>query len=157
MEKALFEAKTPTLIPVYSARILSLAAKNCPDNRWCIFNQASEIMLLIEKEIGSINQYDLADGSIGQHWAKFREGKSWAKPITYYWHDFNDKRGAQQCKCYEFSELEHFNVWLKTTYKRKLLYEYLKNKFKRDPFMLPRVEAFRPKLINQAKSAKAIA
>jgi len=153
MEKALFEAKTPKLIPTYQARILSMPAKSCPVDRWCIFDQASEIMLLIEKEVGSISQYDLADGSIGIHWAKYREGKPWTKTASTYWHEFNDKRGNQQSKCYEYSELEYFKIWLKTTYKPVHLYEYLHNKFKKDILMLPRVEAFKPKLLKSGKAA----
>lgn len=147
MEKALFAAKTPVLIPVYQERILSMPAKSCPANMWCVFDQASEIMLLIEKEVGSVCQYDLADGSIGSHWAKFREGKTWAKTHSFYWHEFNDKRGNQQSKCYDYMELEHFKVWLKGTYKKVHLYEYLRNKFKKDTLMMPRVEAFKPKLL----------
>lgn len=147
MEKALFKATTPVLIPVYQKRILSMPAKSCPANRWCVFDQASEVMLLIEKEIGSVCQYDLADGSIGIHWAKYREGKDWTKTFSTYWHEFDDKRGNQQSKCYEYTELEHFKVWLKNTYKITHLYPYLFNKFKKDKMMLPRVEAFKPKLL----------
>ncbi|MCB9046366.1 MAG: Rha family transcriptional regulator [Chitinophagales bacterium] len=147
MEHALKVATTPVLLPVYQSRILSDPAKSCPDNRWCIFDQASEIMLFIEKEVGSICQYDLADGSIGMHWAKHREDKPWAKTVSYYYHEFNDKRGTVQSKCYQYSELEYFKVWLKKIYKKTLLYPYLYNKFKKDKLMLPRVEALKPKLI----------
>ena len=153
MEKALFEAKTPKLIPTYQQRILNMPAKSCPDDKWCIFDQASEIMLLIEKEIGSVCEYDLADGSIGIHWAKYREGKEWAKMFGHYYHEFYDKRGNVQCKCYDYAELKYFKVWLKSVYKKQHLYNYLNNKFKKDPLMLPRVEAFKPKLIGAKKAA----
>lgn len=147
MEKMLFEAKTPVLIPTYQNRILSNASRDCPDDRWCIFEHASEIMLLIEKEVGSVNQFDLADGSIGSHWSKFREGKPWTKPFTFYWHRFEDKRGAQQAKCYDLSELGYFKKWLRNVYKPTHMPEYLRAKFKKDPKMLPRVEKFLPKLL----------
>jgi hypothetical protein len=110
-------------------------------------------MLLIEKEVGSVCQFDLADGSIGIHWSKFREGKPWAKTVSQYWHEFQDKRGKQLSNCYEYIELEHFKVWLKNTYKVSLLYPYLHNKFKKDAMMLPRVEAFKPKLLGDGRAA----
>ncbi len=149
MEHALFKATTPSLVPTYSKRILSLAAKNCPSNRWCIFDQANEIMLLIEKEVGSVSEYDLVDGSIGQYWSKFRAGMPWAKTVSQYWYEFNDKRGNQLAACYEYLELEHFKVWLKNVYRVEHLPDYLYNKYKKDPLMLPRVQAFTPKLLGK--------
>lgn len=153
MEKALFAAKTPVLIPTYQSRILSMPAKSCPANRWCVFDQASDIMLLIEKEVGSVSKYDLVDGSIGSYWSKFREGKPWAKMYSFYYHDFQDKRGVRQSKCYDYTELEHFKVWLHSVYKPTLLYGYLHSKFKSDHLMRPRVEAFKQKLLPQGKAA----
>ena len=153
MERALFEAKTPKLLPTYSERMLSEPTKSCPENMWNIFDQAGEIMFLIEKEVGSVSQFDLVDGSIGLHWAKFREGKPWAKTVSHYWHEFNDRRGKQMSKCYVYTELEYFKVWLRRIYKTGHLYDYLHNKFKKDVLMLPRVEAFKPKLLVKGKAA----
>jgi Rha family phage regulatory protein len=151
MERALRQLKSPSLIPVYQQRILSEPTKSCPANRWCVFDQAGEVMLLIEKWVGSVNQFDLADGSIGQHWSKFREDRNWRKTVSQYWHEFNDIRGKQLSNCYEYTELEHFKVWLKNVYIPTLLYPYLHSKYKKDKSMLPRVEAMKPKLIGAAR------
>ena len=110
-------------------------------------------MLLIEKEVGSISQYALVDGSIGIHWSKYREGKPWTHPLSFYWHEFHDKRVNQQSKCYDYAELKYFKIWLKTIYKSAHLYDYLHNKFKKDTLMLPRVEAFKPKLLGAKRAA----
>jgi|GEM_PF-3019648 len=156
MERALFQAKSPQLIPVYQTRVLSEPTKSCPEDRWCIFDQSHEIMMLIEREVGSVNQFDLADGSIGSHWAKYREGKLWATVVTTYWHEFADKRGKQQSKCYDYSELKYFKTWLKREYRPKLLYLYLKSKFKSDAFMRPRVEAMQQKFLGNIKQPPKI-
>ena len=153
MEQSISAARTPILLPTYQQRMLDEPTTGCPDNRWCIFDQSEKIMFIIEKNIGSVSEYDLVDGSIGIHWAKYREGKSWAKPFTYYWHEFKDKRGKQQSKCYEYSELEYFKVWLRRVYQAHHLHDYLLNKFKKDPIMLPRVQAFIPKQIKGKKAA----
>ena len=112
-------------------------------------------MFLIEKHIGSISEYDLVDGSIGILWVKFREGKSWAKTISHYWHEFRDKRGKQMSNCYEYTELEHFQVWLDTVYCTTHLHDYLHNKFKKDKIMLAKVEAFRQKMLGNGGNRAA--
>ena len=106
-------------------------------------------MLLVEKEIGSVNEFDLVDGSIGIQWAKFRLGKKWARPVTEYYHEFKDVRGKKLAKCYDYVEIEYFNKWLEDTYMKEHLPGYLKNKFKKDELMYPRVLAFLPKLLPQ--------
>lgn len=153
MEKALFSAKAPVLLPTYQKRMLSNPTKSCPEDRWNVFDVSAEIMFIIEKEVGSISQFDLVDGSIGIHWAKFREGKPWAKLVTTYWHEYDDKRGNQECKCYDYTELQHFKIWLRKTYKPTKLFDYLHNKFKKDPIMFPRVIALKPKLIENKKAS----
>lgn len=152
MEQALKVATTPAMLPVYEKRIMSEPTKSCPDNRWCVFDQSHSVMLFVTREVGSINQYDLVDGSIGAHWVKHREGKKWAKPVTQYWHEFEDKRGKQLSNCYDYTELEHFKVWLKGVYMKVHLYNYLFGKFKKDKTMLDRVKAVEPKLIGKKKS-----
>lgn len=141
------------LLQTYQLRMLSEPAKSCPSNRWCIFTQASKIMFLIDKHIGSLSEYDLVDGSIGSHWVKYRTGKVWAKTVSHYWHEYKDKRGKQMSNCYEFTELEHFQVWLDTVYCPIHLHEYLHNKFKKDAIMLAKVEAFRQKLLGNGGKA----
>ena len=152
MEKALKEKASPTtpiLLPVYQERIMSEPTQSCPSNRWNVFDQSHEVMLLIERQIGTVNKYDIVDGSIGQHWVRFRAGKPWAKPVTQYHHHYSDKRGKQLSNFYEYSELEHFKVWLKEEYKLFHLFDYLTNKYKKEKNtkMLERIEKVKTKLI----------
>lgn len=145
-------ARTPILIPTYQLRILSQPTQECPDDRWSIFDQSHDIMLFVEKHVGSVNQYDLVDGSIGIHWSKYRQGKTWAKTVTQYYHQFSDKRGKQMASCFDYQELPHFKAWLKNQYKKFHLGDYLINKFTRDktPSLLEKAKGLMPKLINAA-------
>jgi Rha family phage regulatory protein len=152
METALLALTAPVLLPTYSKRIMSKPAKTCPTSRWCIFKESSEIMLDIEMGVGSINEFDLVDGSIGTHWMKFRSGKPWAKPVTQYYHEHKDKRGNRLSNCFDLSELGHFRDWLENMYKPGLLPGYLREKFRREPKMKERVEAFLPKLLGTPES-----
>lgn len=149
MESILKTGKTPVLIPTYQNRILSEPTKSCPDTHWCVFDAAHSIMLLIEKNIGSVNQYDLADGSIGLRWSKFREGQTWAVETSTYVHEYDDNRGPRECKCYQYAEMEHFNRWLKNTYKTIHLYDYLCSKYSKEKnvVMLDKVREMIPKLL----------
>ncbi|MFP5043075.1 Rha family transcriptional regulator [Parasediminibacterium sp. JCM 36343] len=149
MEEVLKAGETPVLIATYQQRVLSEPTKSCPDTHWNIFDASHSIMLLIEKGIGSINKYDLADGSIGTRWAKFRTGKEWAVDSSTYMHEYEDNRGARECKCYQYSERAHFNKWLRDTYKTVHLSEYLITKYKgeKNIMMLDRVQEFLPKLL----------
>jgi Rha family phage regulatory protein len=149
MEAFLRLGHTPILIPTYQNRILSEPTKNCPTTHWCVFDASHSIMLFIEKHIGSVNKYDLIDGSIGIRWGKFREGKEWAKECSEYFHEYEDNRGKRAAKCYLNSELEHFKDWLKNIYKLVFLYEYLHSKYKKEKnrVMLDKVEEILPKLL----------
>lgn len=149
MEAVLKLGATPVLIPTYQNRILSEPTKDCPSTHWCIFDASHSIMLFIEKHIGSINKYDLADGSIGLRWGKYRNGKDWAVEHSYYTHKYEDNRGDVECKCYQNSELEYFKDWLKNTYKPIHLYDYLHGKYakEKNKAMLDKVEDLLPKLL----------
>ncbi len=135
MEEALRnqeKERTPNLIPTYQQRILSEPTKSCPDDRWNIFDQSHEIMLFVEKHIGSVNKFDLVDGSIGRLWSIYRRDKKWATVVTQYYHHYKDKRGKQLSNCYDYSELKYFKIWLKNDYKLYHLGDYLINKFKKE-------------------------
>ena len=152
MEAILRQGETPVLIPVYQKRILSEPTKSCPDTHWNIFDASHNVMLFIEKNIGSVNKYDLADGSIGIHWSKFRKGKSWAVETYTYTHEYDDNRGHRECNCYDSSELQYFKKWIRETYKPIHLYNYLHNKYvgEKNRFMLDKVENLLPKLLLSA-------
>ncbi|HWK06130.1 MAG TPA: Rha family transcriptional regulator [Puia sp.] len=149
MEEVLRQGVTPSLIPTYQNRILSEPTKNCPETHWSIFDQAHPIMLFVEKHIGSVNEYDLVDGSIGSHWAKYRKDKKWAGEASTFMYVHKDVRGARECKCYPYSELQHFKKWLKDSYKPLHLLDYLCGKYSRDKnqVMLDKVNELLPKLL----------
>lgn len=152
MEAILKLGETPVLIPVYQNRILSEPTKDCPHSHWNIFDASHKIMLFIEKYIGSVNKYDIVDGSIGQHWSRYRKDKPWAMETSTYIHEYTDERGRRSCKCYQHSEMEYFNEWLFGTYKKIHLYEYLHNKYsnEKNKVMLDKVEQLLPKLLKSA-------
>lgn len=150
MEQLLRSGSAPVFLPTYQQRILSEPTKGCPDTHWSIFDESHSIMLWVEKNVGSVNQYDLVDGSIGLKWSKYREGKEWAGKASTYPHQYSDVRGTRDCKCYPFSELPYFRKWLKDVYKPVALYDYLHGKFTREKnhVLLSRVEELKTKLIS---------
>ena len=149
MEAILKQGKTPVLLPTYSIRLLSEPTKKIPDGYWSVFDESHSIMLTIETHIGSVNKYDLVDGSIGIRWSAYRDGQNWAIVCTKYPHEYADNRGTRECKCYHYSELQHFRKWLKEIYKPIYLYEYLYSKYKKEKnvTMLDKVNEFLPKLL----------
>jgi len=148
MEK-LLRNSTPALIPTYQARILSEPTKDLPHSHWSIFDQSHHIMLSIEKYIGSVNKYDLVDGSIGKRWCSYRKGKYWAMESETFTYHHEDNRGDVECKCYQMDELPFFKDWLINKYKAQYLKEYLLNKYKSEKnyVMLNKVNQFFPKLL----------
>jgi Rha family phage regulatory protein len=155
MESAILAMTMPKLIPTYQLRIMSKPTAACPENKWCIFDLSHEVMLTVEMEVGSINQYDLVDGSIGIHWMKYREGKPWRSQVAQYWHHYRDVRGKQLSNCFEYSEQPYFKKWLRTIYVPQHLPEYLKTKFKKDKTMLARVSAFIRNILGGGGDSKA--
>jgi Rha family phage regulatory protein len=149
MEAILKQGQTPVLIPTYQTRILSEPTKGVPKGFWSIFDESHSIMLFVEKNIGSVNQYDIVDGSIGSRWARYREDKSWIMPCSMYPHEYKDVRGTRDCKCYDFAELQYFREWLASTYKPMYLYDYLHGKYAKEKnvVMLDKVEEILPKLL----------
>lgn len=145
----LLRNQTPVLLPTYQNRMLSEPTLNVPRGYWSVFDKSHPIMFLIEKYVGSVNKYDLVDGSIGTRWSAFRKTQSWAVPSSQYAHEYNDKRGSQMCCCYQNVEAAYFEDWLKYVYKPQFMYEYLHNKYKKEKnvFMLNRVEKALPKLL----------
>jgi Rha family phage regulatory protein len=148
MEK-LLRTQTPILLPTYQNRMLSEPTLSVPRGYWSVFDRAHSIMLLIEKHVGSVSQYDLVDGSIGIKWAAFRKTQSWVLPSAQYAHEYNDKRGTQMCNCYQNAEAVYFDDWLKYVYKPNHLFDYLNNKYRREKnvFMLAKIAKVMPRLL----------
>ena len=149
MEEILRQNRPPVLLATYQKRILSEPTKKVPKGYWSVFDECHKIMLFIEKHIGSVSQYDLIDGSIGRRWCAYRKDKQWATDCSTYPHEFNDIRGAQQSKCYKFSEIEYFREWLHEVYRHQYLYDYLHDKYTKEKnrLMLDKVEQLLPRLL----------
>jgi hypothetical protein len=150
--EAIIRSQTPTLLPTYSERILSEPCHDVPKGYWTVFDKCHPIMIFIEKHIGSINKFDIVDGSIGSRWATYRKDKPWAEERKQYVHQYADQRGNVYCYCYSYSELQHFEEWLISTYKAEHLYDYLYNKYsnEKNAFMLDRVRKAQPLLIQKS-------
>ncbi len=106
------------------------------------------MMLLIEQYVGSINKFDLVDGSIGKKWVAFRKEKEWILEPKEFPYRHGDERGTVICKCYHRVELFYFEEWLIDIYQKVHLIEYLICKFKDgNPELLKKVEENRQKLL----------
>jgi Rha family phage regulatory protein len=148
MEEAI-KATTPRRLETYTNRILSEPTKNKPKGYWTVFDRSHTIMLFIEKHIGSVNKYDIVDGSIGRNWSLYRSRQGWAAVTSTYMHEFEDNRGAVECKCYQKSEQDYFDDWLIEVYKPQHLQKYLISKYagEKNQMMLDRVNRILPPLL----------
>lgn len=114
----------------YIKRIENFRDHDLPYDKWSIFEQAARTLLLVEKDFRvPVDQMDLCDGSIGKHWSNYRQDKSWTVDYGWYTHKFRDRRGSQECKCYQYQELPHFRKWLEEKYETKHLPKYLVDKY----------------------------
>jgi|GEM_PF-2085612 len=114
----------------YIERLENMRDHNVLDVLWTTFREGAEVLLLVEKELRvPVDQMDLCDGSIGNHWSQYRDGKAWRKAPGNYTHVFRDQRGPRECKAYHLEELSHFKRWLREYYIPHHLPEYLSNKF----------------------------
>ncbi len=115
---------------VYIRRIEHMRDHQVSDDRWMIFREAAELLLLIEKDWRvPVNDYDILDGSIGKMWSAYRTIQPWAKPIGSYTHCYRDQRGERPCNAYCVSELPYFRRWLRGWYVPEHLPKYLVEKY----------------------------
>jgi len=116
---------------IYIHRLENVRDHKIEDHLWMIFREASEILLMIEKDYRvPVEEMDLCDGSIGKHWANYRKGKPWAVlEEKFYTHHFRDQRGKRQCKAFDYSEIKYFKRWLKEHYIPIHLPAYLTDKY----------------------------
>jgi Rha family phage regulatory protein len=149
--EAAIKSTTPQLLPTYAQRILSEPTKSKPKGYWTVFDRSHVIMLFVEAHIGSVNKYDIVDGSIGRNWSLYRSRQDWAKATQTYMHEFDDNRGAVECKCYSKAEQDYFDDWLVDVYKPQHLQKYLVSKYsgEKNQFMLDRVNKVFPALLRR--------
>lgn len=113
----------------YIERLENIRDHKIADDQWTTFREGAEVLLLVEKEMRvPVDQLDLCDGSIGSHWAIYRNGKPWSQPSGYYTHVFKDQRGEREARAYDLGELSHFRRWLRDFYIPFHLPEYLAGK-----------------------------
>lgn len=143
----------PRMLPTYTDRILSRPTRNKPKGYWTVFDRSHMVLLLIEAHIGSINKYDIVDGSIGRNWSLYRSKQGWTTVTSTYIHEFDDNRGGIECKCYQKAEQDEFDEWLEGVYVPQHLEKYLISKYSGDKnqFMLERVNRLFPKLLAYTK------
>ena len=115
---------------VYIKRLSNMSDHKIADDLWMIFREASELLLLIEKDWQvPINDFDILDGSIGKRWSQYRAGKKWALQIGTYQHKYRDKRGRRPCNAFSYQELPYFKEWLREIYVPEYLPAYLVKKY----------------------------
>ena len=114
----------------YIERLENIRDHRVADDLWTTFRESSEVLLLVEKEMGvPVDQLDLCDGSIGSHWSKYREGQPWQVESGNYIHRFRDQRGDIECRAYSLGELSYFRRWLREVYIPQHLPKYLADKY----------------------------
>jgi Rha family phage regulatory protein len=152
MEAAIRETP-PKLLPTYTERILSKPTRSKPKGYWTVFDRSHMVLLLIEAHIGSINKYDIVDGSIGRNWSLYRSRIGWTGTTGTYIHEFDDNRGGVECKCYKNDEQEEFDEWLEKVYVPEHLEKYLVTKYsgEKNQYMLERVHRLFPLLLAYTK------
>jgi prophage antirepressor-like protein len=122
-----------TLQP-YTLRVMLLPGirRHLPRGHWCVFSEAADLLIWAEQVFIpaglEMQAYDLLDGSVGTHWARFREGKNWTGRRVAYIHQFPDRRGAREAWAYPMQELSHFREWLHQTYVPGQFPNYLQRK-----------------------------
>ncbi|ANV92013.1 transcriptional regulator [Picosynechococcus sp. PCC 8807] len=115
---------------VYVQRIEHMRDHTIADDLWCVFREAAELLLLIEKDWRvPINDYDLLDGSIGRKWSDYRKGKPWATEKGEYIHQYRDRRDVRSAAAYSYDELPYFRAWLRDEYVPNHLPNYLITKY----------------------------
>ena len=115
---------------VYIERLSNMSDHKIADDLWMIFREASELLLLVEKDWQvPINDYDLMDGSIGKRWMSYREGKPWTKTVSEYQHKFRDTRGSKPANAFHVDEWQYFKAWLREDYVPNYLPAYLIYKY----------------------------
>jgi prophage antirepressor-like protein len=129
-------AYTITLKP-YTARVVwVMHVRRClPHGYWCVFIEGAEMLIGAEHVFGpadlEMKQYDLLDGSMGKCWSAYRQDKPWMGRRVSYDYTFpdGDPRGTVKPWAYPMQELEHFKMWLHSTYWSEHFPEYVKRKF----------------------------
>jgi len=114
----------PTLLQPYSRRVHDafLTMRQVPLDYWTVFEECASFLVIAESAFQAIgvemDELDLLDGSIGQHWARFREGKDWCGERIRYPHRFpaGDPRGTQLAWAYPMGELQEFRAWMHSVY-----------------------------------------
>ncbi len=115
---------------VYITRIEHMRDHQVADDKWMIFREAAELLLLIEKDWRvPVNDYDILDGSIGRRWSDYRTDQDWLRPVGSYIHCYRDQRGERECRAYCVTELPHFRGWLRGWYVPEHLPKYLVEKY----------------------------
>jgi hypothetical protein len=67
-----------------------------PEGYWTVFDKCRNLLILVECDLClPVERYDLLDGSVGWHWAKYRLNKPWAGERKTYDHTFPDRRGVR--------------------------------------------------------------
>jgi prophage antirepressor-like protein len=127
----------PITLKPYTSRVVWLihVRKALKAGYWCVFIEGAEVLIGMEHIFGpadlEMKQYDLLDGSIGSHWAKFRVGKPWAGERIKYEYTFpeDDPRGTVRPWAYPMQELEYFKYWLHGEYMTIHFPEYIQRKY----------------------------
>jgi hypothetical protein len=149
-QATLVRAWTERIMPAYEAHRRHIFM-NHPAGSWSILTAALGETLLTEDECLRhclpTENHDLPDGSMGQMYARFRDGRLWARQrrtsplVLPNWRRSDGADVTVAVAIYDADERRFFERWLATYYIPQHLPRYLENKFPRRRYGLASVSA----------------
>ncbi|HEY7329367.1 MAG TPA: KilA-N domain-containing protein [Gemmataceae bacterium] len=146
----LVRAWTERIMPAFEAHKRHIVM-NCPDGAWSILTASVGETLLTEDELLRhclpIEHHNLPDGSMGNMYSKYREGKPWVKARLYAplvlpsWCKADGSDVEVQVAVYDADERKYFERWLSKSYFPEHLYGYLERKFSHKKYGLTSASA----------------
>jgi hypothetical protein len=134
----LVRAWTERIMPAFEVHKRYIVM-NCPDGAWSILTAAIGETLLTEEELLRhclpIEHHSLPDGSMGQMYSKYRQGKAWERQrstaplLLPNWRKDDGADVFVDVSVYDADERKYFERWLSKDYFPDHLHRYLGRKF----------------------------
>ena len=114
----------------YSDRVMKLKEqlKFVPEDHWVVMQHCGHVLLEIERLGYAVGAYDLADGSIGAHWGRYRKTVGLTATPMVGKYKVNQAKFPVSPNAYHLDELKVFVKWLEKTYILEHLPTYLQDR-----------------------------
>lgn len=124
------ESEPKKAIAHYSDRVMKLKEhlKFVPEDHWVVMQHCGHVLLEIERLGYAVGAYDLADGSIGTHWGRYRKTVGLTATPLAGKYKVNQAKFPVSPNAYHLDELKIFVKWLEKTYILEHLPTYLQGR-----------------------------